>query len=77
MTAHELIDLLNDAQIWFTLKTVRDNAVMFECVVPGQRWEAEVFPDGHVDLEVFKSSGPIGDKNELVELITEFAEPKP
>ncbi len=51
MTAHEIIEQLQSAGIHFTLTTVRDNAVMFCIAVPGERWEAEVFDDGHVELE--------------------------
>jgi hypothetical protein len=72
MTTHELIDRLNAAGIKFSLTTVRDDAVMFEIAVPGQRWEAEVFADNRIELERFISSGEIEDEPVLLTLINEY-----
>ncbi len=72
MTTHELIDRLNAAGINFSLKSVRDGAVMFQIAVPGQRWEAEVFADERIELERFVSSGEIEDESILLNLINEF-----
>ena len=75
MTVHQMIARLEAAKLFFTLSTVRDGAVMFQVSVPGQRWEIEVFEDGHVEFETFKANGEIGGEAEACALIAEFAEP--
>ena len=70
-----LLDLLRslDAdRITYRLSRPRDEAVMVEAAVPGERWEIEVFEDGHVEFERFRSLGNIGDANELGKLIVEM-----
>ncbi len=74
MTAHDLIKRLEDAKIHFTLTTVREAAIMFIIVVPGERWEVEVYSDGHLDIEVFRSiSGVVGEEK-LAELFERFSD---
>ena len=81
MTVHELIDRLQKAQIHFTMSSSRvgESVAMFHCSVPGQRWEIEVFPDGHVEVELFLSSndGVWDDNARLIALIDEWSEPQP
>jgi hypothetical protein len=48
---------LTEARIPYTLRHSRDDAVMVEVVVPGERWEVDFLEDGDVDVEVFRSSG--------------------
>lgn len=63
-----LLDLLRslDAdRITYRLSRPRDEAVMVEAAVPGERWEIEVFEDGHVEFERFVSTGHVGNFAEL------------
>lgn len=80
MTIQELIDRLQKAQIYFTMSSSRvgESVVMFHCAVPGQRWEVEVFPDGHVETEVFvqDDKGVWEDDARLIALIEEWSEPQ-
>ena len=48
--------------------TVRPDALMVTAVVPGERWEIEVFGDGHLEIEVFRSAGQIFDEDHLLKL---------
>ena len=65
---------LDRCKIFFKLARVRDEAIMVEIAVPGERWEVEFFGDGRVEVEVFKSPGIIGGEEELDRLLKEFAD---
>ncbi len=72
-----LLDLLNQLEtdgISYKLSHPREEAVMVEVVVPGERWEVEVFDDGHVEFERFRSDGRIGDASELAAELAKQAE---
>lgn len=56
------------------LTRVRDEAIMVEIAVPGERWEVEFFGDGRVEVEVFKSPGITGGEEELARLLEDFGE---
>jgi hypothetical protein len=57
----------------YRLSCWRDEAIMIELAVPGERWEVEFFADGHVEVERFRSDGRIADESVLNELFTTFA----
>jgi len=59
---------LDEAKIWYRLEHVRDS-LMVIVAVPGERWEVEFFPDDHVEVERFISSGTIEDEGILNDLI--------
>lgn len=79
MKIKELIDLLNkleSAKIYYKLNKVRDEAIMVEVAVPGQRWEIEFMDDGTVEVEKFVSDGDYSDSKELEILLNEFSDRK-
>ncbi|OIK08522.1 hypothetical protein BIV59_19915 [Bacillus sp. MUM 13] len=56
-----LINFLNkleEKNISYKLNKVRNDAIMVEIAIPGQRWEVEFMADGTVEIEKF-----IGDDN--------------
>lgn len=61
----ELLNQLDADKISHRLSHPREDAVMIEAAVPGERWEIEVFEDGHIEFERFRSSGHLGDAGEL------------
>jgi hypothetical protein len=68
----ELLSFLNDlraAKIAYRLSHVRDDAIMVEVAVPGERWEVEFLEDGTVEVEVFTSDGTIRDASALSTLL--------
>lgn len=69
-----IADALSVASIYFSLHRTRDNAVTILAVVPGERWEIDVFDDGHVDVEVFRSTGTIEGESFLTALIARHSE---
>lgn len=52
----DFIERLREANLAFRLDSVRE-AVMVEVMIPGEHWEVEFFPDGHVEVEVYRSAG--------------------
>ena len=65
---------LRGAKIHFGLKQVRDETVMVEVCVPGERWEVEFMDDGTVEVEVFRSSGEMGRAEMLEDLFARFSD---
>lgn len=77
MEIKELIGFLNkleSAKIYYKLNKVRDEAIMVEVAVPGQRWEIEFMDDGTVEVEKFVSDGDYYDGQELEVLLNEFSD---
>jgi hypothetical protein len=64
---------LRAANIDYRLNQVRDEAIMVEVAVPGERWEVEFVDDGTVEIEVFRSDGSIHDAAALNELLSKFS----
>jgi hypothetical protein len=67
-----LLSFLNDvreAKIAYRLSHQRDDAIMVEIAVPGERWEVEFLEDGTVEVEVFRSDGAVRDESALAELL--------
>ncbi|MBV9548653.1 MAG: hypothetical protein JO256_03155 [Alphaproteobacteria bacterium] len=50
---------LEGAHIFFQLGRFDSESIMVTAVVPGERWEIQVFEDGKTEIEIFKSSGEI------------------
>lgn len=72
----KLISFLNrleEAKIHYRLSKVRDDFVMVEIAVPGQRWEVE-FSDEEVVIEKFIADGTIYTESELDVLFSEFTD---
>jgi len=66
------LSFLNDlrmGKIHYRLDQHREDAVMIEVAVPGERWEVEFLDDGSVEAEVFRSDGAIHDSSMLDDLI--------
>ncbi len=55
----DFLDKLEQAQIGYTLARYRDEALMVNVAVPGERWEIEFLTDGSVEVERFISDGEI------------------
>jgi hypothetical protein len=72
MTA--FLDRLEKASIHYSLAYSRQDAVMVQIAVPGERWEVEFMGDGTIDVEKFKSDGTIVDGAALDELFALFSD---
>jgi hypothetical protein len=64
---------LRNSKISYRLSQQRDDAIMVEVAVPGERWEIEFLEDGAVEVEVFRSDGTIGDESALGQLLGKYS----
>ena len=65
---------LDAAKIYYTLDKTRDETVMILAQVPGRHYEIEVFADGEIEVEIYKSSGEIGGQELVDELLRDFSD---
>lgn len=65
---------LDAEQIYHTLSHHREESVMVNIAVSGQRWEVEFFVDGSVEVEKFISAGDITDEATLSELFEKYGD---
>lgn len=70
----EIISDLQISKISFSLEITREDAITVLVAVPGQRWEIDVFKDGEVDVEVFRSNGDIFGREQLSDMIKKFSD---
>jgi hypothetical protein len=69
----EFLQRLKAAKIRYELSHQRDDALMVEIAVPGERWEVEFFSDGTVEVECFRSKGDIEGEDSLERLFQQFS----
>ena len=73
-----LIEKLEEHKIYYRLNKIRDNAIMVDVAVPGQRWEIEFNTYGQqssrvIEIEKFISEGVIYGESELDILFNRFS----
>ena len=73
-TLFSFLQELRQAKIHYRLSDPRDDAIMVEVAVPGERWEIEFSEDGSVEVEVFRSDGQIRDVSSLSDLLNRHAD---
>lgn len=62
---------LEERNIHYRLEHNRDEFIMVNVVIPGERWEVEFSADGNVEIEIFKNSeGVFTDDRLLKEIFT-------
>ena len=70
----DFIVKLDEHGLFYHLSCVRSDAIMVEVAVPGERWEVEFFPDGHVEVEVFASRVDMQGEEALQKLFEDHGE---
>jgi hypothetical protein len=73
----EFLRQLDQHKIFFRLSRPRDEAIMVEITVPGERWEVEFFADGHTEIEIFSPSSGVIDGANLERLWRQFSDVDP
>ncbi len=71
----KLVNFLNQLEqekISYTLAHNRDETVMVNVAVPGERWEVEFFEDGSIEVERFISNGEILGEEVLIDLLAVY-----
>lgn len=62
---------LEERNIHYYLEHNRDEFIMVNVAIPGERWEIEFSSDGEIEIEIFKNSeGVFTDKKLLQEIFT-------
>ena len=72
-----LLGFLNElrlAKIYYRLSQHRDDAIMVEASVPGERWEVEFLDGGDVEVEVFRTDGNILDAAALAAMVAKHSD---
>lgn len=70
----QFLNKLEESNIFYKLNKVRNEAIMVEIAVPGQRWEVEFMEDGTVEIEKFISDGDFYDVKEIETLFNDFSD---
>lgn len=68
------LDRLDDADMHYTLSSVRESAIMVGVTVPEERWEVEFMADGEIEIEIFKSDGELHDNSIIEDLFRRHTE---
>jgi hypothetical protein len=72
---YRILEQLEAAKIYYELRRIREDTIMIDAHVPGRRYEIEVFGDGSVEVEIFKSDGRIEGQEWIDELLRDYSEP--
>ncbi|MDH3629340.1 MAG: hypothetical protein OEV00_02510 [Acidobacteriota bacterium] len=67
-TLTTFLDRLDEADLHYTLSSVREGALLVAVTAPEERWEIEFQSDGDVEIELFKSNGEIHDHSMIDDL---------
>ncbi|MEH2383840.1 MAG: hypothetical protein V7K27_33955 [Nostoc sp.] len=70
------LNQLEQEKISYTLAHHRDETIMVNVAVAGERWEVEFFEDGSVEVERFVSNGEISGEEVFSELFAMYSEPE-
>lgn len=70
----DLLQVLEEAKIHYSLIKHHADCITVEAVVPGERWEIQVFENGTIQGESFKSGGDIVDEAEVRQWIKKFTD---
>ncbi len=69
-----LLVRLKKARIHYRLDQIRDDYIMIDVTVPGERWEIEIPPEGDIEIEIYRSDGQMFDEKKLGELFEKFSD---
>jgi hypothetical protein len=71
---YTLLQQLDQARIQYSLTRVREDTVMIRAVVPGRRYEIEVFSDGTIEVEIFGSAVDLRGQDAVDELLAKYSD---
>jgi len=70
----DFLSQLESKKIYYTLTKIREEAIMVQVTVPGQRWEIEFFSDGEIEVEVFSKSSGVQGEDLLKQLFDRYSD---
>jgi hypothetical protein len=68
------LNKLERSKISYRLNKIRNDSILVEIAVPGERWEVEFFISGGIEVEIFKSNGDIKNETSLDKLFDLFSD---
>jgi hypothetical protein len=68
-TLFETVNLLERANIYYTLQRTRPDTICISATLIGERLEIDVFEDGHLEISRFKGDERVEGGKELLESI--------
>lgn len=71
---NSFLNKLDECKIYYKINKIRNESIMVEVTVPGQRWEVEFMDDGTIEIEKFISDGTIYDNSELAVLFNDYTD---
>jgi len=70
----DFLSQLESKKIYYTLTKIREEAIMVQVTVPGQRWEIEFFSDGEIEVEIFSKSSGVQGEDLLKQLFDRYSD---
>ena len=71
---NSFLNKLETNNIYYRLNKIRNESIMIEVAVPGQRWEIEFLEDGTIEIEKFISDKKMYDRAELEVLFRDYSD---
>lgn len=71
---YNFLNKLEQNSIYYKLDKIREDSIMVEVAIPGERWEIEFMSDDSFEIEKFKSNGEIFKEDELKVLFDSFSD---
>lgn len=68
------LERLEKYKIFYKLDKIREDYIMVEIVVPGERWEVEFSADGDIVVERFGSIGDVEGEEAIKYLFDNFSD---
>lgn len=69
------LNKLEEKKIFYKLDKIRDESILVDIVIPGQRWEVEFMDDHTIEIEKFISNdNGLYDETELELLFRDFSD---
>ena len=69
----EILSELKTNRLSYELRHNRDDAITVCVAVPGQRWELDVYMNGEIEFEVFRSDGSLYGESEFRASVVEYS----
>lgn len=70
----EFLNRLEENKIFYSISKIRNESILIEVAVPGERWEIEFMENGEIEIEKFISDGTIFNEDELEILFKKFSD---
>ncbi|WMM26094.1 hypothetical protein RBU61_05300 [Tissierella sp. MB52-C2] len=70
----DFLERLEENKIYYSLDKIRNDYIMVDIAVPGERWEVEFATDGNIVVERFRSIGDVEGEEAIKDLFDNFSD---